>query len=74
MKTLTIKTIERQFPNQWLLIAVTETKDGAPLKGVVLKAGKRRQEVVEEIDRNKGKKLFFFFSGIPASPDTAFAL
>jgi len=74
MKTPTIKTIERQFPNQWVLIAVTETKDGAPLKGVVLKAGKRRQEVVEEIDRNKGKKLFFFFSGIPVSPNTAFAL
>lgn len=74
MKTLTIKTIERQFPNQWLLIAVTETKDGAPLKGVVLKAGNTRQEVVEEIDRNKGKKLFFFFSGISTSPDTAFAL
>jgi hypothetical protein len=74
MKTLTIKTIERQFPNQWLLIAVTETKDGAPVKGVVLKTGKTRQEVVEEIDRNKGKKLFFFFSGIAASPDTAFAL
>ena len=52
MKTPTIKTIERQFPNQWVLIAVTETKDGAPLKGVVLKAGKRRQEVVEEIVAN----------------------
>jgi len=74
MKTLTIKTIERDFPNQWLLIEVTDTKDGAPFKGRVIKASNKRQEIVEEIGRNKSKRLFFFFSGIPASPDTAFAL
>ena len=74
MKTLTIKAIERDYPNQWLLIEVTETKDGAPFKGVVLKAGNNRQDIVELIGRNRDKKLFFFFSGIPASPDTAFAL
>lgn len=74
MKTLAIKTIERDFPNQWLLIEVTATKNGAPSKGIVLKAGNKRQEIVEEIGRNKGKKLFFFFSGIPTSRDTAFAL
>jgi hypothetical protein len=74
MKPLTMKTIERNFPNQWLLIEVTETKDGAPFKGRMLKASNKRREIVEEIGRNKGKRLFFFFSGIPASPDTAFAL
>ena len=50
-----------------------ETKDGAPFKSVVLKAGNKRQEIVEAIGAHKGKKLFFFYSGIPASPDTAFA-
>jgi len=74
MKTLTIKTIERDFPNQWLLIEVTETKDGVPFKGHVIKAGNKRQEIVEEIGKNKSKRLFFFFSGMPSSPDTAFAL
>ena len=74
MKALPIETIERDFPNQWLLIEVTETKDGIPSKGVVIKASPRRQEILEEIDRNKGKKLFFYFSGITASPNTAFAL
>jgi hypothetical protein len=74
MKTLTIKTIERDFPNQWLLVEITETKNGAPFKGVVLKAGNKRQKIVEEIGSNRGKRLYFFFSGIPASPDTAFAL
>lgn len=74
MKALTIKTIERDFPNQWLLIEVTATKDGAPSKGVVLKASKKRQEIVEALGTHKSKKLFFFFSGIPASPGTAFAL
>jgi hypothetical protein len=74
MKVLKIKTIERDFPNQWVLIEVTETKNGAPFKGVVLKAGNKRQEIVGEIGRNRGKKLFFFFSGFPASPDTAFVL
>jgi hypothetical protein len=74
MKTLTIKAIERDYPNQWLLIEVTETKHGAPFRGVVLKAGNNRQDIVEQIGRNRDKKLFFFFSGIPASPDTAFAL
>ena len=74
MKTLAIETIKRNFPNQWLLIEVAETKDGAPFKGVVLKASNRRQEIVEEIGKNRGKKLFFFFSGITASPNTAFAL
>ena len=74
MKPRTIGTIERNFPNQWLLIEVTATKNGAPSKGVLLKAGNKRQEIVEEIGRNKGKKLFFFFSGIPTSRDTAFAL
>jgi hypothetical protein len=33
MKARTIKTIERDFPNQWLLVEVTETKDGAPIQG-----------------------------------------
>ena len=74
MKTHTIRAIERDFPNQWLLIEVTETKDGAPFRGLVLKAGKERQDIVNEIGRNKDKKLFFFFNGISASPDTAFAL
>jgi hypothetical protein len=40
MKSRTISTIERDFPNQWLLIEVTETKDGAPFKGLVLKPAK----------------------------------
>jgi hypothetical protein len=74
MKPRTIGTIERDFPNQWLLIEVTATKNGAPSKGIVLKAGNKRREIVEEIGKNKGKKLFFFFSGIPTSRDTAFAL
>ena len=74
MKTLAIETIKRNFPNQWLLIEVAETKDGAPSKGVVLKTSNKREEIVEEIGKNKGKKLFFFFSGITASPNTAFAL
>ena len=74
MKALPIDTIERDFPNQWLLIEVTEAKGGVPFRGVVLKASERRQEVVKEIGRNKGKKLLLFFSGIAASPNTAFAL
>ena len=74
MKALAIETIKRNFPNQWLLIEVAEAKDGAPFKGVVLKAGNGRQEIIEEIGKNKGKKLFFFFSGITAPPHTAFAL
>jgi hypothetical protein len=40
----------------------------------MLKAGNKREEIVEEIGRNRGRRLFFFFNGIPASPDTAFAL
>lgn len=74
MKALPIETIKRNFPNQWLLIEVAETKDGAPSKGVVLKTSDRREEIVEEIGKNQGKKLFFFFSGITAPPHTAFAL
>ena len=74
MKTFAIETIKRNFPNQWLLIEVAETKDGAPSKGVVLKTSNRREEIVEEIGKNRGKKLFFFFSGITAPPHTAFAL
>ena len=74
MKALPIKTIERDFPNQWLLIQVTETKDGGPAKGVVLKAAADRQKVAEAIGMHKDKKLYFFFSGILASPDTAFAM
>jgi hypothetical protein len=74
MKTLTIKSIERDFPNQWLLIEVTETKDGAPFRGVMLKASKKRQDIVEAISTHKTKKLSFLFSGILASSDTAFAV
>lgn len=74
MKALTIEAIKRDFPNQWLLLEVTETKKGVPFKGVVIKAGNRRKEIVEEISKNRGKRLFFFFSGIAASPNTAFAL
>jgi hypothetical protein len=74
MKAHTIKTIERNFPNQWILLEVTATKDGTPFKGVVLKVSKKRQDIVQAIGIHKSKKLFFFFSGISASPDTAFAL
>ncbi len=74
MKALTIKTIKRDFPNQWILIEVTATKNAAPVKGVVLKASKKRQDIVEAIGAHKSKKLSFLFSGILASHDTAFAL
>jgi len=74
MKSLTIQTIEREFPNQWLLVEVTETKAGVPCKGVLLNASPDRKVIVDAIDNHKGKKLFFYFNGTPASPDTAFAL
>ena len=74
MKTHTIKTIEREFPDQWVLIKVTGTKDGAPHKGILLKASPNREEIVEEIGKHRDIKLFFFFSGVSAPPDTAFAL
>lgn len=74
MKVLTIKSIEREFANQWLWIEVIQTKDGAPYKGVVLKAAADRPKVVEAIELHKGKRLYLFFSGILASPDTAFAM
>jgi len=74
MKTHTIKTIERDFPDQWILIKVTETKDGAPFKGILLKASTNRQEIVEEIGKHRDMKLFFFFNGVSVSADTAFAL
>lgn len=74
MRDLTIKTIEQDFPNQWLLIEVTETKDGAPFRGVLLKASKKRQIIVEAIAAHKNKKLSFLFSGVHASPNTAFAV
>ncbi|MFQ5902190.1 MAG: hypothetical protein ACE5JO_00710 [Candidatus Binatia bacterium] len=74
MEALTIEAIERDFPNQWLLVQVTETRDGAPFRGIVVKASTSRDEVVREIAANKDKGLFFFFSGITATPETAFAL
>jgi hypothetical protein len=74
MKPSTINTIERNFPDHWVLIEVTETKDGAPLKGILLKASKNRQEVIEEMGKHRDTRLFFFFSGVPVPPDTAFAL
>lgn len=70
----TIKTIERDCPNQWLLIEETETKDSAPFKGVLLGASKLRQVIVEAIGAHKNKKLTCLFSGILASPRTAFAV
>ena len=42
--------------------------------GVVLKASNKREQIVKEIAKNKGKKLYFFFTGVAASPNTAFAL
>lgn len=74
MKTFSIKTIERKYPNQWVLIEVTDTIDGAPSRGIVLKASARRDVLVKEIEAHHGKKLYFFYCGIPASTDTAFAL
>ena len=74
METLTMEAIERDFPNQWLLVEVMESQDDAPIKGVLRKASCEREEVVKEIARNKGKKLFLFFNGIAVSADTTFAL
>src|SRR3989338_1441871 len=68
MKTFAIETIKRNFPNQWLLIEVAETKDGAPSKGVVLKTSNRREEIVEEIGKNRGKELFFSLAELPRHP------
>jgi len=44
MKVLTIKAIERDFPNQWLLVQEASTS---------------RDEVVRDIASNKDKELFF---------------
>jgi hypothetical protein len=74
MQALAMEIIERDFPDRWLLVEVTESKDGTPIKGVVLKASSRREEIVKEISRYKEKRLFFFFNGIAAAPETAFAL
>lgn len=74
MKPLTIKSIERNFPNQWLLVEVTETKDGAPSKGIVLEASHDRPKVVAAMGSHSGKKLYFFFSGITTPTETAFAM
>lgn len=74
MKPSAIKTIERDFPDQWVLIKVTETKDGAPFKGILLQASKSRDEIIEEIGTHRDTQLFFFFSGVSVPPDSAFAL
>ena len=74
MEALTMETIERDYPNHWLLVEVTETQDGVPIKGFVLAANSEREDVVKQIGRSKGKRLFFFFNGITAPPETAFAL
>ena len=59
MQALEIEIIERDFPDRWLLVEVTETKDGTPIKGIVLKASSKREEIVKEIGRYKEKRLFF---------------
>ena len=46
----------------------TETKAGAPFKGILLNAGDKRQEVVGKIGKHRGKRLFFFFNGIVHRP------
>ena len=74
MEVVAMKAIERDFPDQWLLVEVTESQDGVPTKGVLLKAGREREEVVREIAGNSAKKLFLFFNGIAVTADTAFAL
>lgn len=74
MQALAMEIIERDFPDRWLLVEVTETKDGTPIKGVVLMVSSRREEIVKEISRYKEKRLFIFFNGIAAAPETAFAL
>jgi hypothetical protein len=64
MKTLAIKNIERDFPNQWLVIEVIATKNGAPSMGYPTQGG---QQTARDclIGSNKGKNLFFLFSGFP---------
>lgn len=74
MKALTIKSIAQHYPNQWLLIDVTETKNGEPAKGIVLKAAADRQKVVSTIRSHVGKKLYFFFTGDTTPAETAFAM
>jgi hypothetical protein len=68
MKAHTIKTIERNFPNQWILLEVTATKDGTPFKGVVLKVSKKRQDIVQASAHINAKNCFSFLAGFPHRP------
>ena len=65
MKSLAIKTIERDFPNQWLLIEVTATKNGAPSQGIVLKAATNGKRLLRKSVKTKVRNCFSSLAEFP---------
>ena len=77
MESSDIAAIERQYPDEWLLIEVEET-DAAdlPVKGKLLCHSKSRDEIHEVIMkvRTPERDLYLAYTGDPVPPGMAVVL
>jgi hypothetical protein len=76
-ETLDIDTLEKQYPDEWLLIEVEETDAvDVPVKGKLLCHSKSRDEIHEVIMKVRApeKDLYISYTGDPVPPGMAVVL
>jgi hypothetical protein len=67
---LTLEEIEAQFPDEWILVDVTELDGGEPLRGVVMDHGPDDKPLWDRMEREWDNMNcpYLFFNG-PIAPE-----
>jgi len=61
-----ISSLEKKYPNEWLLVKITkEDQHGNPLKGVLLYHHKNKELVIDTLKQKKDDIALFYSGPIP---------
>ncbi len=74
IKDQTLEAIKARFPDEYLLVEVTNDDRGVPTRGILRSHGKDRKRVLGKMHMHSGQPIYFFYNGVPAAPDTAYVL
>jgi hypothetical protein len=73
---LSIEEIEALYPDEWILVDVTELDGGEPLRGIVIDHGPQREPLWDRLERDGDdfNCSYIFFNGPIAPEDTVVVL
>ena len=74
MKEQKVDDIKTCYPDEYLLVEVTGEEKGVPVKGILRAHGKERKRVLRKMYLCSEQPVYFFYNGLPAAPDTVYAL